>query len=343
METLAAGVWRSLRSVRPDALKISHGRANRDLMWWLPACLARLTWLGLRREIECVLCGDALMNALCAPLLRALKIPYATMIHGLDVTYENKIYRALVHPPLRSAARVIAVSAATADKAREFGVPADRISVLRLGIEGPCAGPSSRPEARAAIRERLALAEDQVVLLSLGRLVRRKGVRWFTEFVLPKLGEHIHYVVAGEGPEERSIRATADTVGVRARVHLLGRVADDVREELLTGADLFVQPNIPVPGDMEGFGLVTVEAAMRGTPVVAANLEGIPDAVVNRRTGILLPPADAAAWVSTLTDLIGAPQDLPALGDRFRTCATELYSEDGMGRALWAHLSRLPG
>jgi phosphatidylinositol alpha-1,6-mannosyltransferase len=342
METLAAGVWRSVRSVRPDSVKISHGGANRDLIWWVPTCVARLTWLSLRRKVEYVLCGDALMYALCAPVLRVFRIPHATMIMGLDVTYQNKFYRALVHPPLRSASRVIAVSAATAGRAREFGVPADRIMVLRLGVQRPPAGLVGRPEARAAIRRRLSLAGDEVVLLTLGRLIRRKGVRWFTEFVLPQLGEHIHYAVAGQGPEEELIRAAADTAGVSKRLHLLGRVADDVREELLTGADVFLQPNIPVPGDMEGFGLVTVEAAMRGTPVVAAELEGIQDAVVNSRTGILLPPGDAAAWVSGLTGLLDAPQDLAALGDRFRAGAEELYSEEGMGRALCAQLAGLP-
>lgn len=342
METLAAGVWRSVRSVRPDSVKISHGGANRDLIWWVPACVARLTWLSLRRKVEYVLCGDALMYALCAPVLRVFRIPQATMIHGLDVAYESKFYRALVHPPLRSASRVIAVSAATADRTREFGVPADRIMVLRLGVQRPPAGLVGRPEARAAIRRRLSLAGDEVVLLTLGRLIRRKGVRWFTEFVLAELGEHIHYAVAGQGPEEKLIRAAADAAGVSKRLHLLGRVADDVREELLTGADVFLQPNIPVPGDMEGFGLVTVEAAMRGTPVVAADLEGIQDAVVNGRTGILLPPGDVAAWVSGLTSLLDAPQDLPALGARFRAGAEELYSEEGMGRALCAQLAGLP-
>ena len=290
METLAAGVWRSVRSARPDSVKISHGGANRDLIWWVPACLARLTWLSLRGQAEYALCGDALMNALCAPVLKVFRVPRSTMIMGLDVTYQNKAYRALVHPPLRSASRVIAISSATAGKAREFGVPADRIVVLRLGVQRPPAGRAGRPEARAAIRRRLSLVDDQVVLLTLGRLVRRKGVRWFTEFVLPQLGGNVHYVVAGEGPEEPLIRAAADAAGVSSRLHLLGRVADDAREELLAGADVFLQPNIPVPGDMEGFGLVTVEAAMRGTPVVAAELEGIKDAVVNGRTGILLPP-----------------------------------------------------
>ncbi|HEY2690338.1 MAG TPA: glycosyltransferase family 4 protein [Streptosporangiaceae bacterium] len=338
METLAAGVWRSVWSVRPDAKKISHGGSNRALSWWVPACLARLTWLSLRGQAEYVLCGDALMNALCAPLLKAFRIPQATMIMGLDVTYENRLYRALVHPALRAAARVIAISSATADKAREVGVPSDRIVVLRLGVSRPPTGLAARPDARAAIRRRLALADEQLVVLTLGRLVRRKGARWFTECVLPRLDEHIHYVLAGQGPEEQLIRATADTVGVSKRLHLLGQVDDDAREELLAGADVFLAPNIPVPGDMEGFGLVTVEAAMRGTPVVAAGLEGIKDAVVNGRTGILLPPGDAAAWVSELSDLLAAPANLPALGDSFQANAEELYSEEGMGRALCAQL-----
>jgi len=101
---------------------------------------------------------------------------------------------------------------------------------------------------------------------------------------------------------------------------------------------VFLAPNIPVPGDMEGFGLVTVEAAMRGTPVVAAGLEGIKDAVVNGRTGILLPPADVTAWVSELTGQLAVPANLPALGDSFQANAEELYSEEGMGRALCAQL-----
>lgn len=338
METLAAGVWRSVWSVRPDAIKISHGRSNRALIWWVPACLARLTWLSLRGKVEYVLCGDALMNALCAPLLKAFRVPRATMIMGLDVTYENRLYRALVHPPLRSAVHVIAISAATADQARAAGVPADRIEVLRLGVPRPPAGLAGRPEARAAIRRRLSLADDQLVLLTLGRLVRRKGVRWFTESVLPRLDEHIHYVVAGQGPEDQPIRAAADAVGVSKRLHLLGQVTDDAREELLTGADVFLAPNIPVAGDMEGFGLVTVEATMRGTPVVAAGLEGLKDAVVDHRTGILLPPADAAAWVTELSGLLAAPATLPALGDSFQANAEELYSEEAMGRALCAQL-----
>jgi glycosyltransferase involved in cell wall biosynthesis len=117
-------------------------------------------------------------------------------------------------------------------------------------------------------------------------------------------------------------------------VHLLGRISDEEREQLLHGSDLFVQPNIEVPGDMEGFGLVTIEAALRGLPVVAADLEGIKDAVVDGETGWLLPTGDAAAWAATVTSELA---DLPALtrrGEAFRSRARELYSDESMAASL---------
>ncbi|MBO0822407.1 MAG: glycosyltransferase family 4 protein [Actinobacteria bacterium] len=338
METLAAGVWRSVLAVRPDWLKISHGGSNRQLTWWVPVALARLTWLCLTRQAEYVLCGDALMNALCAPVAKIFRVPCATMIMGLDVTYESAIYRALVHGPLRQATRVIAISSATGDKARSFGVSADRIAVLRLGVEAPPAGRLDRPAAAAAIRDRLGLTTDAVILLTLGRLVRRKGVRWFTETVLGHLDPRVHYVVAGQGPEEPLILAAAESAGAASRLHLLGRVPDDVRDELMTGADAFLAPNIPVQGDMEGFGLVAVEAGMRGTLVLAADLEGLKDAVTSGQTGILLPPGDAPAWISKLTGLLADPQQLASLGSQFGAQTRELYSEQAMGRALCALL-----
>jgi phosphatidylinositol alpha-1,6-mannosyltransferase len=145
--------------------------------------------------------------------------------------------------------------------------------------------------------------------------------------VLPQLPPHAHYLVAGVGAEEEPLRAAAQRLGLSDRVHLLGRVDDQAREQLLHGADLFVQPNVAVPGDMEGFGLVVVEAALRGLPVVAADLEGIKDAVVPDVTGLLLPSGDAAAWVETVTRLLVDPQ-LSARGAGFRDGARASFNED---------------
>jgi glycosyltransferase involved in cell wall biosynthesis len=156
--------------------------------------------------------------------------------------------------------------------------------------------------------------------------------------VLPRLPSTVEYLVAGAGPDHDEIQRAAVRRGVRERVHLLGAVDDDLREVVMLGADVFVQSNVPVPGDMEGFGLVAIEAAVRGTPVVASGIEGIRDAVVDGQTGILVAPGDAEAWTAALEHLLGDSSERRALGDAARRIAAEMYSERAMGEALVAAL-----
>lgn len=340
METLAAGVWRTLSAAQPDALLVQHGGSNKALPRWLPGALLRTTVLLLRRRADVVLCGDALMYAILFPLLRAFRVRHATMVMGKDLTFDNTLYRAVVHPLVRRAPLVIAISEATAAGAREFGVPADRIQVVRLGVRAPEVTATDRAAARAELVAQHGLSADAVLLCTLGRLVRRKGVLWLVEHVLPKLPDEVVYVVAGDGEDMAPLRQAVARLGLERRVLLLGLLDDADRETVMRGADLFVQPNIPVPGDMEGFGLVVVEAAMRGEPVLAAALEGILDAVVDGSTGMLVPSGDIDAWVSTLTELTADRAGLAELGARFQTATRARYGEAEMGAQLVGMLSR---
>jgi len=341
METLAAGVWRCLERSAPDALLIAHGGSNANLPGWLPGALARVVGLLARRRAQPVLAGDALMYTILFPLLRLFRVRNATMVMGLDLTYQNRLYRAVVHRVLRRAPRVLAISSATARTAESFGVPAERIGVVRLGVAAPEVSPGDRAAAGKEIRHRCGLPDDAVVLLTLGRLVPRKGVRWFVANVLADLPPDVVYLVAGDGPDRATVEAAAEEADVADRVRLLGRVDDEEREVLLRGATAFVQPNVPVPGDMEGFGLVAIEAAMRGTTTIASGIEGLLDAVVDGETGILLPAEDRSAWVARLRELCAAPDDLTRTGFRFQQRAQELYGEEEMARQLMAELARL--
>ncbi len=176
------------------------------------------------------------------------------------------------------------------------------------------------------------------MLLTIGRLVRRKGAQWFVANVVAGLPESVHYVIAGDGADADAVRQRVAEGGLQARVHVLGSVDDEVREELMRGADIVVQPNIRVPGDMEGFGLVTIEAAMRGAPVVASDLEGIKDAVADGVTGLLVPPEDADQWIATLTRLLEDPAQLEAMAARFQQAAIDRYGEAAMAAGLKAIL-----
>lgn len=330
MQTLAASVWRSLERLAPEARLIAHGGSNRMLPIWLVSALARTALAILRRDVDSVLTGDALMYSLSRPIIAVAGVPHASMIIGLDITYQNRLYRALVHRALRRAPRLIAISRATAEEARRIGVPSDRITVVHVAVAVPAVTAPDRRQASAAIRGRLSIAEGSVVMLTLGRLVRRKGVAWFLDEVLPRLPTNVTYIVAGGGPLEHELRHAAATFEAGDRVRILGEVDDQEREELLRGSDIFVQPNIRVPGDIEGFGLVVLEASMRGTTTVASGVDGILDAVVDQTTGFLLPPGDVDRWVERLSGLSSAPEQLPAMGAEFQAAAHQLFSEQTM-------------
>ncbi len=338
METLASGVWRTLSETFPEAQLIAHGGPNRQLPRWLPVALWRTAVAILRRRVEFVLTNDALTFSVLYPILWLTRTPGAAMVMGLDLTFEHRLYRFAVRRTLPGADVVVAISEATAQVAQRIGVRPDRIHVVRLGVDTPDAVREDREAAARKLRAELGLPGDAAVLLTLGRLVRRKGARWFVDAVLPRLPENVVYAIAGEGDEAEPIRAAAARAGVAHRVRLLGRVDDDDRELLMRGADLFVQPNVPVAGDMEGFGLVVIEAVLRGTPVVGAALEGILDAIVDGKTGILVRAADADAWVDTLTRLVAEPAALADLGERFQAAARSLYGHERMARDLLAAL-----
>jgi glycosyltransferase involved in cell wall biosynthesis len=334
METLAAGVYRGLEQATARPMLIHLGRSQRNLWWFLPYAAARTAALRRRRDITHVICGDAITYMAMRPALRGNDPRTYVMVMGLDLTFPNTAYQRVLHRSLPHAYRVVAISDASRDAAIRAGVAPDRIRVLRPGVEAPERTPEERIAARERLCHRLRLDPSAFIALTLGRLIRRKGVRWFAETVLPELPVDVVYLVAGDGPERDAIAEAAAGAGVAHRVRLLGGVDDGTREELLTGADLLVMPNVPVSGDMEGFGLVAVEAALRGTPVLASRLEGIRDAVRDDVTGFLCEPLDVSDYVDRITAFV---KDRPRLIDsaaRFQVAARASYGFDVMVREM---------
>jgi glycosyltransferase involved in cell wall biosynthesis len=141
------------------------------------------------------------------------------------------------------------------------------------------------------------------LLLTVGRLVKRKGVLWFVEEVVPRLGDDFVYIVVGVGPELGAIRAGVQRHGLQERVILAGRHPDRLRNCLLNTADAFIMPNITVPGDVEGFGIAAIEAGACGLPVVAAGIQGIRDAVIDGVTGHLVGERDAEGFLDRIRSL----------------------------------------
>lgn len=331
METLAAEVWAALRTT-PGSSLLAHGGANRALPWWLPMAIVRTGWRLVTRRVDLVVAGDAVTFAALWPVARLLRRPIVVTVMGLDLIYPSRWYRAILRLLLPRATRVLAISSATAAAAEAIGVPADRLAVLRIGLR-----PSRDGAAHRAAAPRSG-TDDRPVLATVGRLVPRKGHAWFIANVLPRLRAHPVYVVVGDGPERDAITVAAEQHGVAADVQVLGRVDDAQRWKVLAGADAFVQPNIRVPGDMEGFGLVTLEAAHYDVPVFAADLEGLRDAVDDGITGTLVRSGDAEAWITTLD---AALSDRDALARRGRDRGREARARRGPDALTASLLSEL--
>jgi glycosyltransferase involved in cell wall biosynthesis len=142
-------------------------------------------------------------------------------------------------------------------------------------------------------------------------------VYWFLEDVLPRLPDNVLYVIAGDGPErERLQKLLERKPQLKVKTLLLGQVSEHDKEVLLQTADIFVQPNIPVDNDVEGFGIAVIEATLRGRPAVVADLEGLKDAVTDKENGLLVFPEDVPRWQTALLSLIDSPQERAALGAR---------------------------
>lgn len=239
--------------------------------------------------------GDPVLSFIGWSIKKVFKKRVAITLHGLDLTYQNKIYQFYLRLFLKSFDLYIAISSATESLARGKGLT--NITTIPVGIKTPPQVETSRQELSKLLKTDLT---GKKILITAGRLVKRKGVEWFINQVLPKLDSQVIYIVLGTGPELTAIKTAVKTQGLEDRVFLLGQVSEVIKNLVLNHSDIFVMPNIKVPDDMEGFGIVALEAAVRGLIIIAADLEGISEAIKDQKNGILVPAGQAQAFISKI-------------------------------------------
>ena len=276
---------------------------------WLFTTLRKIRRKAERGEIDAVL-FSSMVPASLAPLLRRTLarrgIPMAAIAHGRDVTQPGPYQHLLVRRILGALDAVLPVSRATGAECIKRGMPPANVHVIPNGVDTARFEPvADRAARRRALAEALkdptqALPEQALLLCSVGRQVPRKGFAWFIDEVMPLLPDNVHYWLAGGGPQADAIAEAAQRHGLTQRVRLLGRISEEALALLYRGADLFIMPNIPIPGDMEGFGIVMLEAGMSGTPAIAARLEGIQDVITEGVNGHLVESGNAWAFSETI-------------------------------------------
>jgi len=282
--------------------------------------LAETLWIGWRRANAFaptrVLAGSGLVAPHARFIARRAGVSYAVYVHGLDLVAPHQIYQRLWLPAIRAADRVIANSSNTARLALSRGVDAARLRVVTPGTDFVEAGLESDPLERA----NLGLAAGPV-LLSVGRLTARKGLARFVREVLPRIVDvrpDVQLVIVGSDAidaaavaresERARIVVEAQQAGVANNVQLRGVVDDRILDALYRHADIHVFPVRDLPGDVEGFGMVALEAAAHGVPTLGYAVGGVPDAMEQERTGKLVKPDDAGALAEAILSWLGRPR-----------------------------------
>ncbi|MEU4316644.1 glycosyltransferase family 4 protein [Nocardia sp. NPDC024068] len=334
--------WRGDSHTRFDAnQRFQVVRHPTTLMLPTPAVARRARKVMRAEGCESVWFGAAAPLALLSPLLRragAERIVAST--HGHEVGWS-------MLPAARQALRVIGeqtdivtyVSKYTRGRfAAAFG-PNAALEYLPPGVDTDTFRPD--PAARAELRERYGLG-DRPTVLCLSRLVPRKGQDVLL-VAMRRIRERIPgavLVIAGSGPYEDRLRGLAEALGVADDVVFTGRVPSAELAAHHTLADVFAMPARTRGAglDVEGLGIVYLEASATGVPVVAGNSGGAPETVLDGETGRVVDGRRADHVAEAIADILADPDRAAAMGAAGRAWIERQWRWDTLGTRLRGYI-----
>lgn len=251
-----------------------------------------------------------------------LRIPYSVSVHGMDVLLPKKQRRkhALCKKIFSRAQHVIANCATTRKSVERYGILASHIEIV---YPAPVITP-------AVITESLTLARDDdhvKILLTVGRLVKRKGHEYILRALHGVRAEmpDVTVVIIGDGPHRAALEALSHELGLAESVRFLGIRSDQETAQWYNACTLFIMTPEDIEGDVEGFGIVYLEAQSFGKPVIGSRTGGVVEAVHDGVTGLLVEPKDTVGIQRAVLRLLSDPTYAQTLGENGRRRVEEEF------------------
>ena len=312
-------------------------RSREPVLLPTPTVVRRVRNLAERQGAELVVWDPALPVGHAA---RRVGRPYAVVLHGSEVTVPGRLpmARSILARVLRGASLVICAGnypAAEAERAAGCTLPT---VVVPPGVDTDRFRPLDEAE-RASVRRELGLPVDAPLVVSVSRLVPRKGMDTLIRSAarLGRTEPDLVVAIAGSGRDRRRLEGLVASTG--APVRLLGRVPEELLPGLYGAGDVFAMLCRSRWGglEQEGFGIVFLEAAAAGVPQVAGESGGAAEAVAHERTGLVMGRPNAVEQVArTLSDLLGDRERRTEMGREARRRAEAEFSYDVLARRLRA-------
>lgn len=353
-------LWELWRRLEPDDVMVyttpysgaasfdaaQRYRIERSPERWLgpfPHLIKRINSLAAEHKAELIVVDPAVPLGMIAP---HFELPYAVVIHGAEVTVPARlpVTRRALRRVLEHAEFVISAGQYALDEAEKcVGRPLSAV-VIPPGVDAKRFRPFTSAE-RSSARAKFGLADDDVVLATVNRLVPRKGMHRLIEAVaaVSKSHNQLKLLIGGTGRESKRLEALVDSLG--APVRLLGRISDDEVAQLYGAADIMAMLCADRWGGLEaeGFGIVFLEAAAAGLPQIAGRSGGAAEAVIHGLTGFVVDPTNEVEVIRALEDLVTKPELRQRLGDQARERAVAEFDYDIASQKLAAALAGLVG
>lgn len=282
----------------------------------------------LRRAVghppDVVVCGHVLLGPVSLWLARLFGVPLVVLAYAYEIRAPRM--RRLAAWTLRRSAMVVSISEFTRRAVMAHGVAPHRVVVIHPGAGTRPAAPPAAAAHRGEHTERIILT-----VARLGELYKGHDMAIRTMPLILAREPHARYVIVGDGPLRGYLERLAASVGVADSVTFAGELSAAALDDWYARADVFtlLSRESPVDGGAEGYGLTFIEAGAWGKPVVAGRSGGIPDAVVDGVTGLLVDPTDSCAIADALLRVLSDDDLARRLGEQGRNRAVNELS--------WSH------
>lgn len=292
-----------------------------SLIWRIPS-------RAKKNKPDVILFSSMVTASMLPIMIRKPNVPFATINHGQDVTLPIYPYQWYMPTVFKKLNGVISVSSATREACIKRGMDPEKGVALPNGFDMKALKKlPEKDEARKLIESKFNLnLSGKKLLLSVGRQVKRKGHQWFVEKVFDQIQSDTVYIIVGDGPEHESIQKAREASNKKKKIVIVGKQPENVLNACYAAADLFIMPNIPIKGDMEGFGIVLLEANRAGVPAIASDLEGIKDVIEEGVNGYKIPHEKSDLFAQKIDYVL--EKELDELSEKSKEYVQKHYNWD---------------
>lgn len=282
-----------------------------NIIGYLTAAFFLIPFLLFQFRPALIMGSNGLMSPLVAIMSKLSRGSSVCFLHGLDILVKNRVYSFILSRSAKNIDTFIVNSTNTKDLALKVGLPVGTIELIHPCIRNPVASPVLNMSFGW-------VSNDETVIIYAGRIVPRKGLLEFIQECGPWLRrEKYRLIVSGDEPfgqagattgsYVRRLQQAVAALELDDSIEFLGRVSDTEMAAAFARATVHVMPLVEVPGDVEGFGMVAVEAASYGVPTVAFDVGGVRDALPSDE--YLIPPGRYTEFMYAVDTIARSDRD----------------------------------